>query len=215
LNPNSAVGGENDERGASIPERFSLNRRLIRLWRKWVSACALAPPGSRLAVQVATLIAESELKERRITMAIRRRNAAAGEPIRENPCIGGMCDPQRIQGLKAPAPKGTHDLINLTGPGLFLAGHVTKQGGATGLSFVRLQIDGRSVVDLSFAAAHNSGLTQQNPFGLVVLGTAGLQTFTFGWPVPLVFRRRLNLSVVVNETGVVQIVANVIRGSLP
>jgi len=148
-------------------------------------------------------------------MAIRRRKAAAGEPTRENPCIGGMCDPQRIQGLKAPAPKGTYDLITLTGSGLFLAGHVTKQGGATGLSFVRLQIDGRSVVDLSFAAAHNSGLTQQNPFGLVVLGTAGLQTFTFGWPVPLVFRRRLNLSVVVNETGVVQIVANVIRGSLP
>ena len=151
-------------------------------------------------------------------MAIRRRNAtvvptprqSTGEPR----CIGGMCDPQRIQGLKAPAPRGTYNLINLTGPGLFLAGHVTKQAGATGLSFVRLQIDGRSVVDLSFAAAHNWGLTQQNPYGLVVLGSGGLQTFTFGWPVPLVFKRRLDLSVVVNEVGVVQIVANVIRGSL-
>ena len=129
-------------------------------------------------------------------------------------CVGGMCDPQRIQGLRAPAPKGTHALINLEGPGLFLAAQVSKQGGATGLSFVRLQIDGRSVVDLSFAAAQNRGLTQQNPYGLVVLGSGGLQNFTFGWPVPLVFKRNLNLSVVVNETGVVQIVANVIRGSL-
>ena len=151
-------------------------------------------------------------------MAIRRRNAKVvpthGQST-ESRCIGGMCDPQRIQGLKAPAPRGTYNLINLlTGPGLFLAGHVTKQGGATGLSFVRLQIDGRSVVDLSFAAAHNWGLTQQNPYGLVVLGSGGLQTFTFGWPVPLVFKRRLDLSVVVNEVGVVQIVANVIRGSL-
>ena len=56
-------------------------------------------------------------------------------------CIGGMCDPQRVQGLKAPARKGTYDLINLEGPGLFLAGQVSKQGGLTGLTFVRLQID--------------------------------------------------------------------------
>ena len=151
-------------------------------------------------------------------MAIRRRTATAVPSPRQSTgvprCIGGMCDPQRIQGLKAPVPRGTYNLINLTGPGLFLAGHVTKQGGATGLSFVRLQIDGRSVVDLSFAAAQNWGLTQQNAYGLVVLGSGGLQTFTFGWPVPLVFKRRLDLSVVVNEVGVVQIVANVIRGSL-
>jgi hypothetical protein len=129
-------------------------------------------------------------------------------------CIGGMCDPQRIQGLKAPAPKGTHNLISIDGPGLFLAGQVSKQGGATGLSFVQLRIDGRSVVDLSFIAAHNVGLTQQNPYGLVILGSSGLQNFTFGWPVPLVFKRSLTLTVVVNETGVVQLVANIIRGSL-
>jgi len=128
--------------------------------------------------------------------------------------MGGICDPQRIQGLKAPAPKGTHNLVNITGPGLFLAAHVTKQGGATGLSFVRLQIDGQSVVDLSFAAAQNWGFTEQNPYGLVVLGSGGLQNFTFGWSFPLVFKKSLNLSVVVNETGVVQIVANVLRGSI-
>ena len=92
-------------------------------------------------------------------MAIRRRNAKVVPTLRqstgETRCIGGMCDPQRIQGLKAPAPRGTYNLINLTGPGLFLAGHVTKQGGATGLTFVRLQIDGRSVVDLSFGDLRN------------------------------------------------------------
>lgn len=86
-------------------------------------------------------------------MATRKRSAksAAGTllPTRPSACIGGMCDPQRIQGLKAPAPKGTHNLITLEGPGLFLAGHVSKQGGATGLTFVQLRIDGRSVVDLS------------------------------------------------------------------
>ena len=125
-----------------------------------------------------------------------------------------MCDPQRTQGLKAPAPKGTHNLITLDGPGLFLAGHVSKQGGATGLTFVQLRIDGRSVVDISFAGARNIGLTQQNPYGLVILGNAGLQNLTFGWPVPLVFKRSLTLSVVVNETGIVQILANVIRGSV-
>jgi hypothetical protein len=58
-------------------------------------------------------------------------------------CLGGMCNPQRVQGLKTQVPKGKHTLIDLKGPGLFLAGHVTKQGGATGLTFVELTIDGR------------------------------------------------------------------------
>lgn len=151
-------------------------------------------------------------------MAARKRQisiaaAAQSRATIEKCCIGGMCDPQRVQGLKAPARKGTYDLISLEGPGLFLAGGVSKQGGLTGLTFVRLQIDGRGVVDISFAAARNLGFTQQNPLGLVLLGTSVLQNLTFGWPVPLVFKRSLKLSVVVNETGVVQIVANVLRGT--
>ena len=147
----------------------------------------------------------------------RPTKAAAGHvpPTGVSCGIGGMFDPQRVQGLKAPAPRGTHNLVTLRGPGLFLAAHVSKQGGATGLSFVNLEIDGRNVVALSFAAARNLGLTRQNPSGLVLLGGSGLQTFTIGWPVPLVFRRSLRLSVVVKETGVVQIVGNVIRGSCP
>lgn len=152
-------------------------------------------------------------------MAVRkRRTKVLPKRVTSAPgltCVGGVCDPERIQGLKAPAPRGTYTLVNLQGPGLFLAAHVTKQGGATGLTFVSLKIDGRSVVDLSFAAAQNWGLTQHNPYGLAVLGSGGLQNFTIGWPVPLVYKRSLTLSVLVREAGVVQIVANVIRGSSP
>jgi hypothetical protein len=129
-------------------------------------------------------------------------------------CSGGMCDPQRVQGLKTRVSRGKHTLIDLRGPGLVLAGHVTKQGGATGITTVELTIDGRNVVADTFAALHNAGLTAQNPFGLVLLGSGGLQSYTFGWPAPLVFKRRLTLGVNVRETGVEQIVANIIRGSV-
>jgi hypothetical protein len=116
--------------------------------------------------------------------------------------------------LKTQVPKGKHTLIDLKGPGLFLAGHVTKQGGATGLTFVELTIDGRNVVAHGFSALQNIGLTEQSPFGLVLLGSGGLQSYTFGWPVPLVYKRQLTLVVNVKETGVAQIVANIIRGTL-
>lgn len=126
----------------------------------------------------------------------------------------GMCNPQRVQGLKANIKKGsTHKLVSIKGPGLFLAGHVSKQGGANDLTFVSLEIDGKSVVNLSFAAASNWGLTQDNPYGLVLLKGGSVQNFTFGWPVPLTFRKSLELSVVVKEAGVAQIIGNVIRGS--
>lgn len=136
--------------------------------------------------------------------------AALGREVR---CAVGVCAPQRTQGLRAPASRGTHALVSLAGPGVFLSAHVTKQGGATGLTFVRLRIDNRSVVDLSFAAARNWGFSEPNPYGLQLLGGGGLENFTIGWPVPLTFRKSLELSAVVNETGVVQIVANVIHGS--
>jgi len=124
-----------------------------------------------------------------------------------------VCDPRRIQGLKAPAPKGTHTLVTQEGPGLFLSANVTKQGGATDLTFVSLDIDGRNVVNLSYAALRNSGLTQANPYGIQYLPGAGIESFAIGWPFPLAFKRSLKLSVTVSETGVVQILANVVRGS--
>jgi hypothetical protein len=127
-------------------------------------------------------------------------------------CAAGVCDPQRTQGLKAPAPQGDHLLIRLKGPGVFLGAEVTKQGGKTGLTFVSLDIDGRNVTNLSYAAAKNSGLTQQNPYGLVLLSSAALENLTIGFPTPLRFKKELKLSVTVNEAGVVQILGNVIHG---
>ena len=128
-------------------------------------------------------------------------------------CGIGVCNPQRTQGLKAPAPKGTHNLVSLEGPGLFLSANVTKQGGPTDLTFVKLDIDNRNVVNLSFAAARNWGLTAPNPYGLQLLAGIGVESFAIGWPFPLTFKRSLRLSVTVNETGVVQIVANVVHAS--
>ena len=127
-------------------------------------------------------------------------------------CVIGVCDPQRTQGLRAPAPKGDHVLVELKGPGVFLGAEVTKQGGNSGLTFVILDIDGRNVTNLSYAAAENSGLTQQNPFGLVLLKSTALKNFTIGFPSPLRFKKKLILAVNVNEVGVVQILANVIHG---
>jgi hypothetical protein len=101
----------------------------------------------------------------------------------------------------------------LQGAGLFLAAEVTKQGGDSDLTFVSLDIDGRNVTNISFAAAENSGLIQYNPYGLVLLKSAALQTLTIGFPTPLLFKRELRLSVTVREAGVVQILGNVIHGA--
>jgi hypothetical protein len=103
--------------------------------------------------------------------------------------------------------------VTLKGPGLFLSANVSKQGGPTDLTFVKLDIDGRNVVNFSFAAARNVGLSQSNPYGLQFLSGIGVESFAIGWPFPLTFRKSLNLSVIVNETGVVQIVANVVHAS--
>jgi len=97
---------------------------------------------------------------------------------------------------------------------VFVAAEVNKQGGDSGLTFVILDVDGRNVVNLSYAAAQNLALTQQNPFGVVLLSSGQIKTFTIGWPSPLRYERELKLSVTVNETGVAQILANVIHGSV-
>ena len=128
-------------------------------------------------------------------------------------CAGGVCDPERTQGLRAPAPVGTHDLVTLTGPGVFLGAAVSKQGGTNDLTFVILDIDGRNVVNLSYAAATNEGLTQQNPYGLVLLHSSVLKTMTLGFPTPLRYKRSLKLRVTVNEPAVVQILGNVVHGA--
>ncbi len=142
-----------------------------------------------------------------------KKKVKKAEGTASRTCATGVCNPQRSQGLKAPAPQGAHVLVTLEGPGVFLGMHVSKQGGNNDLTFVILDIDGRNVTNLSFAAALNQGLTQQNPYGLVALTGNQIKTFTVGFPTPLRFERRLQLSVKVSEPGVVQILANVIHGS--
>jgi hypothetical protein len=121
--------------------------------------------------------------------------------------------PERTQGLQAPAPQGSYKLVVLKGPGVFVGAHVSKQGGDTDLTFVSLDIDGRNVVNLSYAAARNLGFTQDNPYGLVVLQTRPIDNLTIGYPEPLVYEKELVLSVEVKEDGVVQILGNVVHGS--
>lgn len=131
---------------------------------------------------------------------------------RKENCAPGVCRPERTQGLVTEVPQGDHTLVTLEGPGLFVGAHVSKQGGTNDLTFVSLDIDGRNVTNLSFAAARNLGLTQQNPYGLVLLESDALQNLTIGFPTPLHFRRSLTLSVTVKEDSIAQILGNVIHG---
>jgi hypothetical protein len=105
-------------------------------------------------------------------------------------------------------------LVDLEGPGVFLGAAVSKQGGTNDLTFVILDIDGRNVTNLSFAAAANLGLTAQNPFGLVLVQSGLVKTVTVGFPAPLRFARSLRLSAKVGEPGVVQILASVVHGGV-
>lgn len=128
-------------------------------------------------------------------------------------CKKGVSEPQRTQGLIAPAPQGEHNLVTLQGPGVFLSAQITKQGGTNDLTFVILDIDAKNVVNLSIAGAKNWGLTQYNPYGLVLVKSTGdVKTLTFGLAKPLRFESELTLRVNVQEPDVVQIVANVIHG---
>ncbi len=152
-------------------------------------------------------------------MAAKRKNVIDKKKDilpKENRCVVGLCEPMRVQGLKTDLQKGsTNKLISIKGPGLLLAGEISKQGGSNDLTFVSLRIDGQSVIDISYAALSNWGLTQANPYGLVLLKGGSVQTLTFGWPVPLTFRKSLELTATVKEAGVVQIVANILRGVGP
>lgn len=146
-------------------------------------------------------------------MATPRTSKPPGQVLRNRNCAASVCNPQRMQGLRAPAAKGEQELVVLRGPGVFVAAQVSKQGGSSGLTFANLDIDGKNVTSLSFTAAENWGMTQSNPYGIVLLKGAHVSTFTIGFPTPLRFDKELRLSVKVQEPGVVQILGNVIHGS--
>ena len=129
--------------------------------------------------------------------------------------IGAVESPVRNQGLTSnPANNTTKELVKLDGPGLFLSAEITKQGGNSELTFVILDIDGKNLVNISMAALFNQGLTAANSYGISIFrSAAALDTVTFGLPYPLTFKKSLSLKVTVKETGVVQILANVLTAS--
>ena len=110
-------------------------------------------------------------------------------------------------------PEGEHTMIELRGPAIFVAGLVRKSGGNSDITIVILDIDGRNVVNLTYAGAQFAGLTQYNPYGILLLTTESNKTLTIGFPSPLHFQRNLRLRVIVNEDDVDQIVANIIHGT--
>ena len=112
----------------------------------------------------------------------------------------------------SPANGSSHNLVSLTGPGTFVAARMVKQGGASGLTAVSLEIDGKIIVQRNVAALKNWGMTQNNPFGVVVFTNGTIDTVTIGFQQPIEYQTSLVLKALVNETGVAQIIGTVIHG---
>jgi hypothetical protein len=133
---------------------------------------------------------------------------------------GGSCgcddrvhSPAQAEGLVVSPALGDHVLVSIVGPGKFVSARMVKQGGLSGLTAISLEIDGNIVENRNVAALKNWGMTQSNPFGVVVQSpSAGIDTVTIGFPEALVFESNLTLKAVVNEMGVDQIIGTVIYG---
>jgi hypothetical protein len=77
---------------------------------------------------------------------------------------------------------------------------------------VILKIDGKTVFSLSYKDMYDFGLHERGFYGVYMLGYHDYLTCSFGWPVPLTFRKSLDLSLYVKETGLAKVAANVIWG---
>ena len=122
-------------------------------------------------------------------------------------------DAQQSEGLITDPIHGSdHDLVTINGIGTFVAARMTKQGGDTGITFVELIIDGKTVVGRSYAALNNWGMTQDNPFGVVLLHGNGVDAVTIGFQQPIRFKSSLVLRAKVRENGVVQMIGTVVHG---
>ena len=127
-------------------------------------------------------------------------------------------NPQQSTGLVVSPGAGTHDLVDLDGPGVFVSAFMTKQGGATDITSVVLIIDGQTVVARNIEALKNFGLTQNNSYGVSVFASptvGGVDGVTIGFSEPLKFKEFLLLQAIVgaSDTGVVQILGTVIHGT--
>lgn len=114
--------------------------------------------------------------------------------------------------ITSPASGTVHNLVSITGSGSFVAARMTKQGGTTDITTVELIIDGQTVVGRTFAALNNWGLTQNNPFGVVLLHGGGVDAVTIGFQQPVKFESSLVLRTNVGESGIVQMIGTVIYG---
>ncbi len=149
---------------------------------------------------------------REIVAELRALNQAVAD---RKPCCPLVENAEHREGLVASPDLGSeHTLVSIVGPGKFVSARMTKQGGASGLTFVSLEIDGKIVENRSFAALKNFGLTQHNPYGVAIFTSAvGVDVATFGFPTPLVFKDSLVLRATVNEAGVAQIIGTVLAGN--
>jgi hypothetical protein len=120
---------------------------------------------------------------------------------------------KRVQGLKTSLPTNKKfDLIAQKGPGVFVAAHVTKQGGSNDLSQVALYIDGSNVVAITYVAAGNIGLDGQNNSGIkLVKGVVDCLSIQYN--EPLFFQKECRIEISTgSDSGVVQVVANAVIG---
>ena len=114
--------------------------------------------------------------------------------------------------ITSPGNGTTHDLVTITGSGTFVAARMTKQGGASNITTVELVIDGQTIVGRTYAALDNWGMTQNNPYGTVLLHGNGIDAVTIGFPQPIEFEDSLILRTNVGESDIVQMIGTVIYG---
>jgi len=120
---------------------------------------------------------------------------------------------KQAEGLITSVLSGSsHDLVSITGSGTFIAARMTKQGGTNDITTVELIIDGQTIVGRTYAALDNWGMTQNNPFGVVLLKGNGVDAVTIGFQQPIKFENSLILRTNVGESGIVQMIGTVIYG---
>ena len=140
-------------------------------------------------------------------------------------CTRGVCGPRNEEG-HIPRPEidpliltgadiplsGPHNLVVINGEGSFISAVISKRGGETDNTIVKVKIDGRPVVNWRFKDLQTMGLTKvTNPYGVVLhKGEDDVKTMTIGFPSPLSFATKLEIKVDVQENNVCRIVANAI-----
>jgi len=122
--------------------------------------------------------------------------------------------PKRVQGLiSSPGTGKTINLISAPGPGVFVAAHITKQGGTNNISQVALYIDGVNVVAITYAAADTIGLDEQNNSGIKLVN-GPVKCISIQYNEPMYFKKECRIELKTgSDSGIAQVVANAVIGS--